>query len=290
MRGQWSMTPTSAYIISKRKAHGAQNLLNDLELDSKLQCIVWYCSGQTPPWLGEASTKILIKRKYLSYTEFISFPWVNWKHDSVQSCKASSALFSASSLLTMVSKVASMRQPLKLLLKVFSARARNRGSSYKGYKSINGGSKMICLSMNLLVFLGLDSFIPHLRWETVQHKVGDFALPSLSWIGLILCSLVGEDAHWGPLTKMENTQELLLFHALSWIGLNRDWYSTLGSTPQIVCMFLCQEILSFTFYTRPPSFAFYFIRDKIFRLYNTGSFRKSVKKKKCVKISIFTQI
>ena len=82
----------------------------------------------------------------------------------------------------MVSKVASMRQPLKLLLKVFSARARNRGSSYKGYKSINGGSRIICLSMNLLVFLGLDSFIPHLRWETVQHKVGDFTLPSLSWI------------------------------------------------------------------------------------------------------------
>ena len=55
---------------------------------------------------------------------------------------------------------------------------------YKGYQSINGGSRIICLSMNLLVFLGLDSFIPHLRWETVQHKVGDFSLPSLSWIGI----------------------------------------------------------------------------------------------------------
>ena len=37
-------------------------------------------------------------------------------------------------------------------------------------------------STNLLVFLGLDSFVPHLRWETVQHKVGDFTLPALSLI------------------------------------------------------------------------------------------------------------
>ena len=34
--------------------------------------------------------------------------------------------------------------------------------------------------MNLLVFLGLDPFIPHLRWEAVQHKVGDFTLSALS--------------------------------------------------------------------------------------------------------------
>ena len=55
---------------------------------------------------------------------------------------------------------------------------------YIEYKSKDWGSQHIMryASTNLLVFLGLDSFVPHLRWETVQHKVGDFTLPALSLI------------------------------------------------------------------------------------------------------------
>ena len=35
--------------------------------------------------------------------------------------------------------------------------------------------------MNLLVFLGLHSFIPHLRREAVQHKAGNLTFPTFTW-------------------------------------------------------------------------------------------------------------
>ena len=49
IRGAWPMVNDPYKCLHYIQKNGAQNLLNDLEFYSKLQCIVWSYSGQVPP-------------------------------------------------------------------------------------------------------------------------------------------------------------------------------------------------------------------------------------------------